>query len=71
MKIVLKVNLTEIPTWVSDGYVVYKLLPRALYLPDFAPSDFLLFPNLKKWVTGKNLLQIWRPLLRQMLVLPS
>lgn len=43
----------EIPTWVSDGYVVYKLLPRALYLPDFAPSDFLLFPNLKKWVTGR------------------
>lgn len=26
------------------------LLPHASYLPDFAPSDYFLFPNIKKMV---------------------
>lgn len=26
----------------------FKLLPRPVYLPDLAPFDFHLFPNLKK-----------------------
>ena len=28
----------------------FKLLPHAPYLPDFAPSDYFLLPNLKKWL---------------------
>ena len=31
----------------------YELLPHPPYSPDLAPSDFFLFPNLKKWLGGK------------------
>ena len=30
----------------------YKLIPRPAYSPDLAPSDFFLFPNLKKDIRG-------------------
>ena len=30
----------------------YKLIPHPAYLPDLAPSDFFLFPNLKKDICG-------------------
>ena len=30
----------------------YELIPHPAYLPDLAPSDFFLFPNLKKDVRG-------------------
>jgi len=30
------------------------LLPRPAYLPDLAPCDYFLFPNLKKWFRGKR-----------------
>jgi histone-lysine N-methyltransferase SETMAR len=30
------------------------LLPHAPYSPDLAPSDYFLFPNLKKWLGGKR-----------------
>ena len=30
----------------------YKLIPHPAYLPDLAPSDFFLFPNLKKDIRG-------------------
>ena len=30
----------------------YKLIPYPAYLPDLAPSDFFLFPNLKKDIPG-------------------
>ena len=32
----------------------YELLPHPPYSPDLAPSDFFLFPNLKKWLAGKK-----------------
>ena len=30
----------------------YELIPYAAYSPDLAPSDFFLFPNLKKDIRG-------------------
>ena len=30
----------------------YELIPHPAYLPDLAPSDFFLFPNLKKNICG-------------------
>ena len=32
----------------------FELVDHPLYCPDLAPSDFFLFPNLKKWVAGKR-----------------
>lgn len=32
----------------------FELLPHAPYSPDLAPSDYFLFPNLKKWLGGKR-----------------
>lgn len=32
----------------------FELVPHAPYSPDLAPSDFFLFPNLKKWLAGKR-----------------
>ena len=32
----------------------YELLPHPPYSPDLAPSDYFLFPNLKKWLDGKR-----------------
>ena len=32
----------------------YELLPHPPYSPDSAPSDYFLFPNLKKWLGGKR-----------------
>ena len=31
-----------------------ELLPHLPYSPDLAPSDFCLFPNLTKWLSGKR-----------------
>ena len=31
----------------------FKLLPHEPYSPDLAHSDFVLFPNLKKWLGGQ------------------
>ena len=30
----------------------YELIPHPVYSPDLAPSDFFLFPNLKKDIRG-------------------
>ena len=30
----------------------YELIPHHAYLPDLPPSDFFLFPNLKKYIRG-------------------
>ena len=30
----------------------YELIPHPAYSPDLAPSDFFLFPNLKKGIRG-------------------
>ena len=32
----------------------YELLSQPPYSPDLAPSDYFLFPNLKKWLGGKR-----------------
>ena len=32
----------------------FKLLPHAPYSPDLAPSDYFLFPILKKWLGGQK-----------------
>jgi histone-lysine N-methyltransferase SETMAR len=32
----------------------FQLLPHAPYSPDLAPSEYFLFPNLKKWLGGKR-----------------
>ena len=34
---------------------VYELIPHPAYLPDLAPSDFSLFPNLKRNIRGCHL----------------
>ena len=31
---------------------MYELIPHPAYSPDLAPSDFFLFPNLKKDIRG-------------------
>jgi [histone H3]-lysine36 N-dimethyltransferase SETMAR len=33
----------------------YKLLPHPPYYPDLAPSDFFLFTDLKRMLTGKKI----------------
>ena len=32
----------------------YKLIPHSAYSPDLAPSDYFLFPNLKKDIRGRH-----------------
>ena len=32
----------------------FELMPHPPYSPDLAPSDYFLFPNLKKWLGGKR-----------------
>ena len=32
----------------------YELIAHSAYSPDLAPSDFFLFPNLKKDIRGRN-----------------
>lgn len=32
----------------------FQLVPHPPYSPDLAPSDFYLFPNLKRWLTGQR-----------------
>jgi hypothetical protein len=32
----------------------FNVFPHPSYLPDSAPSNYHLFPNLKKWQRGKN-----------------
>ena len=33
----------------------YELIPHPAYSPDLAPSDYFLFPNLKKDIHGRHL----------------
>ena len=32
----------------------YELIPHPTYSPDLAPSDYFLFPNLKKDIRGRH-----------------
>ena len=34
----------------------YELIPHPAYSPDLAPSDYFLFPNLKKDIRGRHFL---------------
>lgn len=36
--------------------LTFELLPHPPHTSDLAPSDFCLFPNLKKWLSGKRVL---------------
>src|SRR5436190_12976832 len=47
----------------------FELLPHAPYSPDLAPSDYFLFPNLKKWLGGKRFANNKRWNLRLMAIL--
>ncbi|EZA50790.1 hypothetical protein X777_10840 [Ooceraea biroi] len=31
----------------------FQLVPHAPYSPDLAPSDYYLFPNMKKWLAER------------------
>ena len=33
---------------------MYELIPHSAYSPDLAPSDYFLFPNLKKDIRGRH-----------------
>ena len=35
-------------------FLGYELIPYPAYLSDLAPSDFFLFPNLKKDIRGRH-----------------
>jgi len=34
--------------------IKFDMVPQPPYSPDLAPSDFYLFPNLERWLTGKR-----------------
>ena len=38
----------------EDVKLKFELLPHAPYSPNLAPSDYFLFPNLKKWFGGRR-----------------
>ena len=38
----------------EDVELKFELLPHAPYSTDLAPSDYFLFPNLKKWLDGRR-----------------
>ena len=40
----------------------YELIPHPAYSPDLAPSDYFLFPNLKKDVISGPTKKSWRQL---------
>ena len=39
---------------VSVDWNGYELIPQRAYSPDLAPSDYFLFPNLKKDIRGRH-----------------
>ena len=57
--VLLQQNNARVPTCkVAMDAVVrngYELIPHPAYSPDLAPSDFFLFPNLKKDIRGRHL----------------
>ncbi|EFN80260.1 Histone-lysine N-methyltransferase SETMAR, partial [Harpegnathos saltator] len=42
----------------------YELLEHPAYSPDLAPSDYYLFPNLKKFLAGKRFIHQMTKLLQ-------
>ena len=53
-----KVSLSPVHTFVIAMNNINKLkselLPHPLYSPDFTPSNYVLFPSLRKWFGGKK-----------------
>ncbi|XP_076667941.1 histone-lysine N-methyltransferase SETMAR-like [Andrena cerasifolii] len=45
---------TSVITMAKINELKFELLPHAPYSPDLTPSDYFLFPNLKKWLGGKR-----------------
>ncbi|XP_023241076.1 histone-lysine N-methyltransferase SETMAR-like isoform X2 [Centruroides sculpturatus] len=45
---------TFVITMAKINELRFKFLPHAPYSPDLAPSDYFLFPNLKKWLGDKR-----------------
>ncbi|KZC13398.1 Histone-lysine N-methyltransferase SETMAR [Dufourea novaeangliae] len=45
---------TSVITMANINELKFELLHHAPYSPDLAPSDYFLFPNLKKWLGGKR-----------------
>jgi len=45
---------TSIIAMAKINELKFELLPHAPYSPDLAPSDYFLFPNLKKWLGDKR-----------------
>lgn len=45
---------TSMITMAKLNELKYELLPHPPYSPDLAPSDYYLFPNLKRWLMGKR-----------------
>ena len=38
----------------KKNLINWELIPHPPYSPDLAPSDSYLFPNLKRWLSGKR-----------------
>lgn len=45
---------TPVITMTNINKLKLELVPHAPYSPDLVPSNYFLFPNLKKWLGGKN-----------------
>lgn len=45
---------TSIVAMAKINDLKFELMPHPPYSPDLAPSDYFLFPNLKKWLGGKR-----------------
>lgn len=45
---------TALDTMLKLREIHFELVDHPPYSPDLAPSDFFLFPNLKKWLAGKR-----------------
>lgn len=45
---------TSIVAMAKINDLKFELMPHPPYSPDLAPSDYYLFPNLKKWLGGKR-----------------
>ena len=52
---ILAPSYAQVKFWIGEfkrGRNGYELIPHPTYSPDLAPSDFFLFPNLKKNIRG-------------------
>lgn len=45
---------TSVTAMAKFNQLRWELFPHPAYSPDLAPSDYHLFPNLKRWLQGKR-----------------